>query len=382
MGWRPRVLQLGKFYAPVHGGMETYVQQLSEGLRAGVEVEVVVANLTAQTERTVVNGVPVTRLGARARLRSQPLLPGVWAALRGARADVVHLHAPHPLMELALLTSSLRRRSRLVVTWHSDVVRQQWLGALHRPIARRLAAEADAICIPTPAHIGASQILPAVAGKCTVCPFGVDLPIAEPAAVTAVRAQYGPLPLVTAVGRLVDYKGFDVLIDAMVGVPATALIIGAGPKRAALARQIEQRGLSGRVHLLGEQPDLSRFLAASQLFVLPSRGRNEMCGIVQLEAMAQRVAVISTRLGTGVEWVNRDGETGVIVSPDDPLALRAAITALLADDDRRRALGRAGRARVEREFTVPQATTAVLRVYERVLGVELVAREGLAARVA
>lgn len=358
-----RVLQVGKFYAPYRGGMETYLKHLCDELRHAVDVEVLVANTTPATVHDVVDSVPVTRVASRGRVRATSIAPGYFREIARSPADVVHLHAPNPIAELALLAAP--RRAKTVVTWHADVVRQRVLGRLYRPVSRRLLARADAICVATPSLVRASPVLPDFAGKCRTCTFGVDLEAlrADEQAVAAVRAGHGGRPIVLGVGRLVYYKGFDVLVEAMHGLDATCLLAGDGECRPALARRIRALGLEGRVHLLGEQADLRPLFAACDVFVLPSTHRSEAFGIVQLEAMAFRKPVVSTRLGTGVDWVNAHGLTGLTVPPGDAGALRDAIATLLASPALRARLGANGRRRVEQEFTTARAAEAVLAVY-------------------
>jgi len=148
---RLRVLQVGKFYAPYRGGMETYLKDLCDGLRHAVDLEVLVANTTRETVHETVEGIPVTRVAAHGRVKATSIAPGYLQELARTPADVVHLHAPNPMAELALLAAP--RRAKVVVTWHSDVVRQRVLGRLYRPVSRRLLARADAICVATPNHV-------------------------------------------------------------------------------------------------------------------------------------------------------------------------------------------------------------------------------------
>jgi rhamnosyl/mannosyltransferase len=369
MSRRLRVLQVGKFYPPVRGGMETHLKHLCEGLRAAVDVEVLVANVGPTTVRETVDGVPVTRVASHGRVRATSIAPGYLHALAASGADVVHVHAPNPTAELAVLAMR-RRRPRVVVTWHADVVRQRILGRLYRPVSRRLLARADAVCVATPSHVRASAVLPEFAGKCRTCPFGVDLDAmrVEDRAAAAVRALNGGRPLVLGVGRLVYYKGFDVLVDAIADLDATLVVVGDGPLRPALEARVRALGLDGRVALVGDVDDVRPFFAACDVFVLPSTHRSEAFGIVQLEAMAFRKPVVSTRLGTGVDWVNVHGLTGLTVQPRDVPALRAALATLLAAPAMRARLGAAGRQRVEREYTTAHAADAVLAVYREVAG--------------
>jgi rhamnosyl/mannosyltransferase len=368
-GRRLRVLQVGKFYPPVRGGMETHLKHLCDRLRLAVDVEVLVANTDATTVREIVDGVPVTRVASHGRVRATSIAPGYLHALAATTADVVHLHAPNPTAELALLAAT-PRRARIVVTWHSDVVRQRILGRLYRPVSRRLLARADAICVATPNHVHASTLLPDFAGKCRTCPFGVDLAAlrADDRAIAAVRARHGNGSLVLGVGRLVYYKGFDVLLEAMVDLDATLVLAGDGPLRPVLETRVRELGLGERVVFAGAPDDLRPLFAACDVFVLPSTHRSEAFGIVQLEAMAFGKPVVSTRLGTGVDWVNAHGLTGLTVPPRDVAALRDALAALLVSPAMRARLGAAGRRRVEQEYTIEHAAEAVLAVYRELVG--------------
>jgi rhamnosyl/mannosyltransferase len=367
---RLRVLQVGKFYAPYRGGMETHLKHLCDELRHVVDVEVLVANPARETVHEVVDGVPVTRVASHGRLRATSIAPGYLGELARTRADVVHLHAPNPVAELALLAWARPRRVKVVVTWHSDVVRQRLLARLYRPVSRRLLARADAVCVATPNHVRASAILPDYAVKCRTCAFGVDLDALrpDPRAIAAARARFGARPIVLGVGRLVYYKGFEVLLDAMAGLDATLVIAGEGERRPALEARLRALGIADRVFLVGEQDDLRPLFGACDVFVLPSTHRSEAFGIVQLEAMAFAKPVVSTRLGTGVDWVNAHGVTGLTVPPGEAPALREAIATLLASPALRARLGANGRRRVEQEYTTARAAESVLAVYRELMG--------------
>ena len=128
-------------------------------------------------------------------------------------------------------------------------------------------------------------------------------------------------------------------------------------------------GLGDRVEFLGplSESDLAAYLHACDVFVLPSVSRQETFGVVQLEAMACGKPVVSTDLPTGVPWVNVHERTGLVVPSGDADALATALTRLLADPALRARYGEAGRARVERDFTVQAMTAATTAVYREVL---------------
>jgi rhamnosyl/mannosyltransferase len=123
------------------------------------------------------------------------------------------------------------------------------------------------------------------------------------------------------------------------------------------------------VHFAGYIPDdeLIAYYDACDVFTMPSTDRSEAFGLVQLEAMHLGKPVVGTRLGTGVEFVNIDGETGVLVAPRDAIALRAALQRLIGDPALRQRLGAAGKARIASTFSVEQMVRATLEVYRAIL---------------
>jgi rhamnosyl/mannosyltransferase len=144
-----------------------------------------------------------------------------------------------------------------------------------------------------------------------------------------------------------------VLIDAMSRCAGTLILVGDGPLGGELRRQVAARGLESRVVFAGSvsNEDLPAYYHASDVFVLPSVAESETYGLVQIEAMASGVPVVSTNLPTGVPWVNQDGVTGLVVPPRDPAALAHALSALARDASLRRTLGDNGRRRAELVFS-------------------------------
>jgi rhamnosyl/mannosyltransferase len=155
----------------------------------------------------------------------------------------------------------------------------------------------------------------------------------------------------------------------MTQVDATAWIIGDGPLRASLEAEAARLGVGGRVRFLGSLPDADvvAHLHACDAFVLPSVTHAETFGVVQLEAMTCGKPVVSTSVRSGVPWVNRDGETGLIVEPGDADALAGALNRLVHDAALRTRMGEAGRARVGREFTLAAMAAGTSAVYRAIL---------------
>ena len=366
-----RVVHVYKDFHPVPGGIEGHIRDLTARLRQlGVDVSVLVTSPDRVTRRDTLFGVPVTRAARLVHVASTPISLALFRELWRTSADIYHLHFPYPVGELAYL---LRARGRLVITYHSDIVRQRTLLRFYRPLLGSLLRRADAILVTSPQYLASSPFLQAVAPKCRLVPLGLDVgrfDAVDSGRVEAWRAKLGT-PLVLFVGRFRYYKGLDYLIKAAALSPGFRLgLVGSGPEEPRLRRLVADCGLGARVTFVGDVPDedLPALYRAADVYVLPASERSEAFGMSLLEAMAAGLPVVSTELGTGTSYVNRHGETGLVVPPRDPAALAAAITELLADPDRRRAMGAAGRRRVEAGFTLDRLVKDVLRVYGEVLG--------------
>jgi glycosyltransferase involved in cell wall biosynthesis len=364
------------FYPPVYGGIEQHLNLLCRSLRPYCDVRVLVsASGSPRTKREVVDGVPVMRAGEMMRIASAPICPTWPLLLRRLRADLHHFHFPNPTGDVSYWLSGAR--GKIVVTYHSDIVRQSTILPLYRPFLWRLLEKADAILPTSPQYIESSDYLRPFRDKCEVVPLGVDLHRFErregvEARAAEWRAEWKG-PMVLFVGRLRYYKGVDVLMRAALQIGARIAIVGEGPYESMLRMLHRQLDLGDRVQFLGSQSEfelLSLYRAAT-VCVLPSTHRSEALGLAMIEAMASGAPVVSTELGTGTSWVNQHDVTGRVVPPSDPDALAGAINAILEDHALAARYGAAARARVEAEFSHTVMAQRVLRVYERVCGVSL-----------
>jgi rhamnosyl/mannosyltransferase len=364
-----RVLQLGKFYDPFVGGMETVLKEMCESLAEEVQFQVVVANTHWETTHETRKKVPVTRVASMGKLLSCSLAPAypLWA--KRFDPDLIHVHLPNPLAELSALLAN--RDIPVVAQFHSDVVRQRSLLKVYGPFLDAFYRRASCIVVPTPRHIEISKYVSKYRDKCRVVPFGVPLSRFELDDVGSTKADAlrDGMPSVLCVGRLVSYKGVEILIRALEHIKARLWIIGVGPLEDFLKSLAHERGLADRVQFLGQvsEEDLIAYYHACDVFVLPSITNAEMFGVVQLEAMACRKPVISTDLPTGVSWVNQHGRTGYVVPRENVEELGQAIQRLLNNPHLREEMGEAGRARVEQHFTSTRMAEAMLEVYREML---------------
>lgn len=372
-GATSRVLQVGKYYPPVEGGIESHVHALATAMARRYDVTALVFNTDRRTVRETMEGVRVVRVGTFGKLLSTEMAPTFFGwFLRLRHRELIHLHTPNPIGELACLAAP--RSVRLVVTYHSDVVRQRLLGRLNRFVLHRLMRRADRIIAFTRRYMETSPVISLYAAKCAIIPHGIDLSeydvdAAIEARASALRAETGPR-IALFVGRLVYYKGVDVLLNALALVPDLRLIVvGDGPTRDSLTSMARDLGLGERVRFMGRVSHEEKVACyrASDFLVLPATHRSEAFGLVQLEAQACGIPVITTDIDSGVPFVTRDGETGLIVPPGDPESLASAMATLSRDAGMRRRYGAAGRRRVEELFSREVMTRDCLRLYEDLL---------------
>jgi rhamnosyl/mannosyltransferase len=372
---------VNKYYSPPHlGGVETVVATLSAALVArGAAVDAIVANEGTSTVCDVVDGVAVTRLARIAAPAKTPIALGMRAAIRGTAtgahpADVIQLNHPYPWGEAAWLSSGVK--TPLVIGYHADITRQKRLLALYRPVLDRVFDRAAVVVASSPNIVRGSEMLSRYADKCRVIPYGIepshyDETPAITSRVAELRAGHGR-PVVLFVGRLVYYKGADVLLRAMRSVDADLVIVGSGPLEGELRRLASDLGIAGRVTFVAPLPfgELVAYYRAADVFCLPSTARAESFGIVQLEAQACGVPCVSTDLPTSVPYVNLDGVTGATVPVGDVDALAGALQHLVTDEGLRERLGRQARERVLSGFTVEKMASSYLALYRELSGAE------------
>jgi glycosyltransferase involved in cell wall biosynthesis len=367
------VLHLGKFYPPYRGGIESHLHALCRELIKSITVNVMVANETRRLRENEIDGVRVRRLPRLFNLWATPVCPTIVREIRRNDADIVHLHLPNPLAALAYLASG--HKGRLVITWHSDIVRQKTVAKMLRPLDDAILSRASALIASSPNYVDSSPTLSRNRDRCRVIPFGIDADAFRPRdAETAakIRNRYGPR-IVLAVGRMVPYKGFEYLIRAMAGVRGHLLLVGEGPLLRKLERQAFETGAADRITFLGRvsQEEMAGYYHAADVFVMPSIARSEAFGIAQLEAMACGKPVVNTWLKSGVPFVSIDGETGLTVTPADSVELAMAIGRLLDDPGLRGKYGAAAARRAREDFSVEVMVDRTLELYREVMSTTL-----------
>ncbi len=367
-----KVLQINKLYYPDIGGIERTVQHIAEGLKEKVEMSVLVCQSQGHGVSEEVNGVSVQRCGSFGTLFSMPIsLSFLWQLRKKSKKqDILQFHSPFPLGDLACLLSGYR--GKVVLYWHSDVVKQKKLMILYRPIMEKFLKRADTIIVGADGVMKGSSYLKPYQYKCVTIPFAVNQKIermgkrylehAQPNTKNHARFLF--------VGRLVYYKGVDVLLEAFEKVKNAELtIIGCGDREKDLKAYIKEHEMSDKVRILGkvEEERLYREFSECDVFVLPSIAKSEAFGLVQLEAMAYGKPVINTNLPSGVPEVSIHGITGLTVEPGNKRELGDAMQWLVEHPRERCEMGNAARERLESNYTLDVMMNRIMELYERLL---------------
>lgn len=267
-----------------------------------------------------------------------------------------------------------RPRAKIVLHWQSDVINQRRALKLYEPLQSWLLRRADAIIATTPPYAEASPALQAWKSKVEVIPLGIT-PIDSRGAADkagALRQRFGGRKIVFSLGRMIYYKGFDVLIDAARLLPADAVVVvgGGGELLQTYRDRVAAEGLAGRIEFVGRIPDedIPGYFEAASVFCLSSIVRAEAYGVVLLEAMAMGKPIVTTDIpGSGVPWVNQHEVTGLNVPVSDGRAMAAALTRILQDDALAARFGAAGKARFLTQLTAESMVSRTLSLYRRLL---------------
>ncbi len=376
-----RPLHIGKFVPPPFAGMESHVDTLLRSI-AGQAKSTLVASEPAWGQRPIAEPLPyrVVPVPYYGMLASVPFCPAILSAvtreLRSGHGNLMHVHAPNPWGDFAALRAP--KDLPVVMTWHSDIVRQQALLKFYGPIQQRALNRADKVVVFTPKHYQSSAQLQLgrLEDKVEAVPIGIDfarldaLPTDE--AVTREILQWAAgRPVILSVGRHVYYKGYRHLLAAFARMRSDAVLvmIGTGPLKDELERRAAELGLAGRVRFMGEvaQTILASVLRLCDLFCLPSIERSEAFGIASAEAMACGKPTVVCDLDNGVNYLNRAGETSLVTPPRDEAALADALDTLVRDEAMRRRMGAAANLWVRANFGVDAMREATLALYAKLV---------------
>ena len=368
-----KVLQVVCAMYPRIGGIEQVARDVAHALKSGSDIEqkIICFNDDAEagglvchrkdTVKDYVDGIEVTRCGSIAKVASQQISltysRQLGKLLKSFDPDIVIFHYPNPYLA-AFLLPKLKKHTKLVVYWHLDITKQKILGKLFHPQTLALIKRADKIVGATPMHIEQSAYTKYFGDKKALLPYTIDqksLVMTEDEIQKAneIKEKYNSKTICLFVGRHVPYKGLKYLIEASKELDDDFkfLIAGTGPLTDELKQQAEG---DDKIEFLGKitNSERKRYLYACDIVCFPSITRNEGFGLALAEGMYfGKPAVTFTIPGSGVNYVNLNGVTGIECPNGDSKAYAEALKKLAGDPELREKYGKAARQRVLDNFT-------------------------------
>jgi glycosyltransferase involved in cell wall biosynthesis len=367
-----KIVHITKYFSG-YGGIETYTRSVADAaVKSGYDVTIICAGKNKKITSGRKENVDVISIPETATIMNAPVTMPILSLLRRLKPDVIHLHVPNPWAELnAFAYKMLAPRTRLIVTYHSDVIP-------YSPLMKTLAVLrliylmpalgllCDKIISTSKNYAEASLALKAAGNRLEIIPLGVNVDAFCPG--VKKRGVFTFL----FVGRLIPYKGLEYLLKACKILKLSKKkfrmrIVGVGKLRSGLMAMSSALGVKDAVHFLGDigQKELVNEYRNCDVFVLPSVYRSEAFGTAQLEAMSSGKPVISTAIeGSGVDFANKNGVSGVVVKPRDEISLANAMMRFMDDKKMAVTMGADARKRVVSLFNEEKVSKLVLKTYE------------------
>ena len=355
-----KITQIFKIYWPDNGGGIAKVMESIAEAFAGCRQEMIVcqSDRHKRSRDDRYQGIPVHRCRQLFTCVSTPVSLEFLLEVkrRTADSDVVIYHFPYPMADLAVLLGMYS--GKLIVWWHCGFEKYRKLAPLYGMLVRHTLKKADQILVSSRGNLKHCALLRQYQYKCRVIPFCVsDECLQRGMEYTAKPQDANGRITILFIGRLVWYKGCDVLLKAFAKMQARTadcrlVLVGSGPMEKELKRLAVSLGLAHVIFagMVSEEEKI-KWLERCDFFVLPSVSKAEAFAVVQIEAMAFGKPVINTRLPSGVPYVSLDGVTGKTVRPGSVRELAAAMQELAENDSLRERFGENARKRVQKKYT-------------------------------
>lgn len=359
------------YYPDTFGGIEQVIYQLAEGgVKENIRSTVLTHSPAFEQNVSVLEHHTIHRVKTVCEFASTPLSFSAISTFRklAQSADIIHYHFPYPFMDVMHFAAGIDKPS--VVSYHSDIVKQKMLLKLYTPLMNRFLSSVDRIVAASPNYVESSPVLQQFRDKVDVIPYGLDKKFYQnnDAAVLEKWRTCFPHGFFLFIGTFRYYKGLHILIEAAQKSHYPIVVVGAGPIEAALKAQAKQLSVDN-IHFLGAlgDSDKSALLQLSTCLVFPSHLRSEAFGISLLEGALYSKPLISSEIGTGTTYINIHQETGLVVPPSNPAALRQAMDDIWQHPEQARRFGEAAHKRFESLFTAQSMVASYTELYKSLL---------------
>lgn len=368
-----RILQISNYLYPNIGGIEQVARDISSAISSigSYEQKIICFNENAcdgdyvcnreETVHDFVDGIEVIRCGCITKKFSQSISLTFGRELKKImhdfRPNIVIFHYPNPF-EAFFLTNYLHYDFKFILYWHLDIVKQKLLGKLFNSQTVKLLERADKVVATSPLYVEGSSYLSKYKNKCIVIPNCINqvrlkINVNIEKLSSEIKNKYSNRVICFGVGRHVPYKGFKYLIEATKYLDDRfiVLIAGVGEETEKLREYAKE---DSNIVFLGKvsEEELVAYYLAMDIFCFPSITKNEAFGLALAEGMYfGKPAVTFTIPGSGVNYVNLNGVTGIECTNRDYIAYADALKKLCQNPELRERMGNAARERVLNHFT-------------------------------
>jgi len=369
-----KVLQFYRTYFPeTQGGLEEAIRQICHSTsRLGVEQRILTMARVPEVETLELPEATVIRVPIQAEPAACSMGTAMFKVYREQAkwADVIQVHHPWPFADLVHLLSGVNKP--LVLTYHSDIVRQKTLERLYAPLRNLFYRKVSRFVATSPNYVKSSPVLQGLKRGPDVIPLGLSedtYPRATEQAVQTVRERYGQ-DFFLFVGVLRYYKGLHNLVKASAINGLPVVIAGDGPERERLKTMAKELGATNIQFAGYVSDDIKQALfQCSRAITFPSSERSEAFGITLLEGQLNGKPLISCEIGTGTCYVNLHRKTGIVVPPNNPAALANAMSELYSRPEQAAAMGIAAKQRMEALFSGEEVGQAYVELYRQLFNV-------------
>ncbi len=367
-----RVLHLGKLCPPNEGGIEVFTYDLLEYLNSkGIKADLLCFG--DKTFKENYKEFDFYSCKMNIKLNSAPLS---WDFIKTFKEiekkyDLIHVHSPDPLAEII----SLFTNKKVIAHWHSDIIRQKLMYFFYKPFQQMYLKKVDRIICTSPQYLHTSKQLEGFRDKGVVIPLGLNpRKFEDNQNDKNLKEDFKKLKdkgkkIVLSIGRLVEYKGFEYLIEAgkYIDDNIAIVIAGGGPLFHSLKEKVKNSNLGEKVFLIGRVDNVNVYIKNCDVFCLSSITRNEAFGLVLVEALFFGKPLITTDVyGSGMNYVNQNGITGFVVPPRNPIALAEAINKILSNNDLYIKFSQNAKERFK-EFEISNIGDKIISLYEEIL---------------
>lgn len=353
-----KVLQVGKFFYPDKGGIESTTKFIFDHFIHDENVNDVLCFKRSKGSQKISYGKSfVLKCGTAFHVASTPISFKFFWWFRKLRNnyDIIHIHSPNPLAAIALFLFPVK--SKVLLHWHSDILTHKSLYFFFRFFEKRLLKRADLILGTSPVYVQHSPFINKYDYKANYISSSTEDTnfVVDEERVKEIKSEYDNRKIIFALGRFIYYKGFEYLIEAAQMLPDdfVVLIGGAGPMKDKYVSLIKEYNLYNKIYLISDisQQDLGNYYKACDVFCLPSTEKTEAFGLVLVEAMVFGKPLLATNIpGSGTSWVNVNNVTGINVEPKNAKALAEGILKIM-NERNYKTFSLNARKRFEEKFT-------------------------------